>query len=120
MLIEIGPVDIDVPRDRDGTFEPRIVKKRQRRLDGVDQLVLSAELLRPTVVTSEVSGMGPYATLGMLGATAVVVLAMIAFVVRFDPRRRVERIRAEARIRLGAAALVREAEEARHGTPSAR
>jgi transposase-like protein len=41
VLTEIGPVDIDVPRDRDGTFEPVIVKKRQRRLDGVDQIVLS-------------------------------------------------------------------------------
>ena len=27
-----GQVDIDVPRDRAGTFEPQIVKKRQRRL----------------------------------------------------------------------------------------
>jgi hypothetical protein len=30
-----------VPRDRDGTFEPQIVKKRQRRLTGVDAIVLS-------------------------------------------------------------------------------
>jgi putative transposase len=29
-----GQVGIEVPRDRDGTFEPRIVKKRQRRLPG--------------------------------------------------------------------------------------
>ncbi len=36
-----GEVDIDVPRDRDGSFEPQIVRKRQRRLDGIDQLVLS-------------------------------------------------------------------------------
>ena len=28
-------------RDRDGTFEPGIVRKRQRRLDGVDQIILS-------------------------------------------------------------------------------
>ena len=41
VLTEIGPVEIDVPRDRDGTFEPAIVRKRQRRLNGVDQLVLS-------------------------------------------------------------------------------
>ncbi len=27
-----GEVEIEVPRDRDGTFEPVIVKKRQRRL----------------------------------------------------------------------------------------
>ena len=41
MLTEIGPVDIEVPRDRDGTFEPAIVRKRARRLDGVDGIVLS-------------------------------------------------------------------------------
>ncbi len=41
MLTEIGPVQIEVPRDRDGTFEPGVVRKRQRRLDGVDQIVLS-------------------------------------------------------------------------------
>jgi hypothetical protein len=32
VLTEVGPVEIDVPRDRDGSFEPRIVAKRQRRL----------------------------------------------------------------------------------------
>ena len=36
-----GAVDIDVPRDRAGTFEPQIVKKRQRRLTDVDEVVLS-------------------------------------------------------------------------------
>src|SRR6195952_3528811 len=36
-----GEVDIQVPRDRAGTFEPQIVKKRQRRLNGVDEVVLS-------------------------------------------------------------------------------
>lgn len=36
-----GQVEIDVPRDRSGTFEPQIVKKRQRRLTGVDEIVLS-------------------------------------------------------------------------------
>jgi putative transposase len=30
-----------VPRDREGSFEPQIVKKRQRRLTGVDEMVLS-------------------------------------------------------------------------------
>jgi transposase-like protein len=30
-----------VPRDRDGSFEPVIVRKRQRRLNGVDEVVLS-------------------------------------------------------------------------------
>ena len=41
VLTEVGEVEIDVPRDRDGSFEPRIVKKRQRRLSGVDELVIS-------------------------------------------------------------------------------
>ena len=41
VLTEVGPVEIEVPRDRDGTFGPVIVKKRQRRLEGVDQIVLS-------------------------------------------------------------------------------
>src|SRR5262249_35838087 len=36
-----GHVEIDVPRDRAGTFEPQIVRKRQRRLSGVDEIVLS-------------------------------------------------------------------------------
>jgi len=41
VLTEIGPVEIEVPRDRDGSFQPKIVKKRQRRLDGIDEIVLS-------------------------------------------------------------------------------
>ena len=35
MLTDVGPVEITVPRDRDGSFEPKIVKKRQKRLTGV-------------------------------------------------------------------------------------
>jgi putative transposase len=41
VLTEVGEVEIDVPRDRDGSFEPKIVSKRQRRLAGVDELVIS-------------------------------------------------------------------------------
>lgn len=37
----VGEVEIEVPRDREGTFEPQIVKKRQRRLGEVDEVVLS-------------------------------------------------------------------------------
>ena len=36
-----GAIEIEVPRDRAGTFEPKIVKKRQRRLTDVDEVVLS-------------------------------------------------------------------------------
>lgn len=41
VLTEIGPVEIDVPRDTDASFDPKIVRKRQRRLDGIDEVVLS-------------------------------------------------------------------------------
>jgi putative transposase len=36
-----GPVDISVPRDRNGEFEPKIVPKRARRVGHIDELVLS-------------------------------------------------------------------------------
>lgn len=48
-----GPVELDVPRDRASTFEPQIVKKRQRRLSGVDEVVLSLYAKRLT--TGEIS-----------------------------------------------------------------
>lgn len=41
LTANVGPVQIDVPRDRKATFDPIIVKKRQRRLGGVDTIVLS-------------------------------------------------------------------------------
>src|SRR5215211_3575784 len=40
-ITEVGPIDINVPRDRDASFEPVIVRKGQRRLDGIEPLVLS-------------------------------------------------------------------------------
>ncbi len=48
-----GSVEIDVPRDRAGTFEPQIVRKRQRRLNGVDEVVLS--LYSKGLTTGEIS-----------------------------------------------------------------
>ncbi len=41
VFTEIGPVEIEVPRDTNSSFEPQIVRKRQRRLTGIDQIVLS-------------------------------------------------------------------------------
>jgi putative transposase len=41
LLTDVGPVELDTPRDRNGTFEPLIVRKGQRRLDGLDKTVLS-------------------------------------------------------------------------------
>src|SRR3954454_24704566 len=48
-----GHVQLDVPRDRAGTFEPQIVRKRQRRLNGVDEMVLS--LYAKGLTTGEIS-----------------------------------------------------------------
>jgi Transposase, Mutator family len=48
-----GQVQIEVPRDRAGTFEPQIVRKRQRRLTGVDEIVLS--LYARGLTTGEIS-----------------------------------------------------------------
>jgi putative transposase len=48
-----GHVEIEVPRDRAGTFEPQIVRKRQRRLNGVDEIVLS--LYAKGLTTGEIS-----------------------------------------------------------------
>src|SRR5829696_149835 len=41
VLTEVGPVEIEVPRDRDGSFDPQTVRKGQRRLGGVDSMVIS-------------------------------------------------------------------------------
>ena len=41
VLTDVGLVEVRVPRDAAGTFEPQIVRKRQRRLSGVDDMVLS-------------------------------------------------------------------------------
>jgi len=48
-----GAVEIDVPRDRDGSFTPVIVRKRQRRLGDVDKIVLS--LYGKGMTTGEIS-----------------------------------------------------------------
>jgi transposase-like protein len=49
----VGEVEIAVPRDRESTFEPVIVKKRQRRLGDVDEIVLS--LYAKGLTTGEIS-----------------------------------------------------------------
>ena len=41
LATEHGPVAIDTPRDRNGTFEPRIVRKRQRRFEGFDEKIIA-------------------------------------------------------------------------------
>jgi putative transposase len=41
LLTEHGEVRIETPRDRNGTFEPQIVRKRQRRFEGFDDKILA-------------------------------------------------------------------------------
>jgi putative transposase len=41
LITEQGAVGIDTPRDRDGSFQPKIVKKRQRRFVGFDDKILA-------------------------------------------------------------------------------
>src|SRR5690242_12718244 len=53
VLTDVGPVEVTVPRDRQGSFEPAIVRKRQRRLSGVEDLVLS--LSAKGLTTGEIS-----------------------------------------------------------------
>ena len=38
---EVGAVPLDVPRDRQSTFEPRLVPKGERRLGGLDEMIIS-------------------------------------------------------------------------------
>jgi putative transposase len=41
LTTEHGPVEINTPRDRDGSFEPKLVRKRQRRFEGFDEKILA-------------------------------------------------------------------------------
>ena len=36
-----GETEIEVPQDRDGTFEPKVVKKRQKDISGIEQKIIS-------------------------------------------------------------------------------
>ena len=40
-MTEIGPSEIEVPRDVDASCTPMILERVQRHLSGVDQIVLS-------------------------------------------------------------------------------
>ena len=41
LITDHGTIDLEIPRDRNGSFEPLIVPKRQRRIDGLDDKILS-------------------------------------------------------------------------------
>lgn len=53
LLTEVGKVEVAVPRDREGTFTPALVAKRQRRFGGIDELVIS--LTAKGLTTGEVA-----------------------------------------------------------------
>jgi len=40
VLTDIGAVELDVPRDRNGTFDPKLVPKHARRLEGFNQNII--------------------------------------------------------------------------------
>jgi putative transposase len=41
LLTEIGGIDLEVPRDRSGSFDPQIVRKGQTRLDGFNDRIVA-------------------------------------------------------------------------------
>ena len=41
LTTDLGAIPIEVPRDRNGSFEPKLVKKHQRRFDGFDDKISS-------------------------------------------------------------------------------
>jgi len=54
VLSDSGAVQLQVPRDRDGSFEPQLVPKRQRRLEGFDEKVIA--LYAHGLSTREIQG----------------------------------------------------------------
>lgn len=41
LITDNGVIELDIPRDRNGDFEPAIVKKKQNRIAGLDQKIVS-------------------------------------------------------------------------------
>lgn len=38
---QYGPIDLDIPRDREGSFDPQVVKKSQVDVSGLDEKIIS-------------------------------------------------------------------------------
>jgi putative transposase len=51
---EVGPVEVQVPRDRNATFNPKLIPKGERRLDGLSAQVIS--LYAKGLTTGEIAG----------------------------------------------------------------
>ncbi|MBC9719732.1 transposase [Streptomyces sp. TRM66268-LWL] len=60
VLTDVGAVDIEVPKDRAGSFEPAIVPKHQRRVEGFDEAILS--LYAKGLTTGEIQPIWPRST----------------------------------------------------------
>ena len=61
VLTDRSEVELNVPRDRNGSFEPQLVKKRQTRLPGFDEQVIAlyARGLSPAILRmGELAGVG--------------------------------------------------------------
>jgi putative transposase len=41
VILDNGKIDISVPRDRNSEFSPKLIEKRQSRLSGIDDVILS-------------------------------------------------------------------------------
>jgi transposase-like protein len=44
VLTDTGPVRLDIPRDRDGSFEPILIPKHERRFTGFDDKIIAMTL----------------------------------------------------------------------------
>ncbi|AIK90573.1 transposase [Glaesserella parasuis] len=41
VICDEGEIEIETPRDRDGTFEPQLIKKNQTRITGMDEQIIA-------------------------------------------------------------------------------
>ena len=67
LMTEHGPVRIDTPRDRDSSFEPKVVRKRQRRFEGFDEKIIA--LYARGLSVRDIQGTWPRSTVSMLATS---------------------------------------------------
>jgi hypothetical protein len=63
-------VRLDVPRDRDGSFEPRIAAKQQKLLTGVDEMLISPVVVQRLGASAEVLARLSSADVSKAGSTS--------------------------------------------------
>lgn len=56
---ELGPIEINIPRDRNGDFEPKIVPKHQRSVNGIEDKILSLYAIGMTTrdISEQIKGL---------------------------------------------------------------